>query len=291
MYHFSDTLKRHERLHIRNGPDEQKTLKRKASVQSTRSPQLSHVGLFSSIEPRLSSGYVEAGSFDPPKTVPDEILFMRESELNPATKLQVSSTYSIPIAHPMEVSPAHGGDFTPPAFDFDLAALNEFLTSGDLDALTSAPALSTQTETVPTPPPLTALPRPSDAIKLAWFTNMEEKDLEKTSYSRLQQADSSTTTSTNATTDMDIENTGAGEIDEAWRQKVSTNLIPKVFNVVGPLPSIEFLVPSSSDLHLTRRICALICTFRNFMLWYLLNTPHLTKVSHHSPSHVSHQWA
>jgi hypothetical protein len=141
------------------------------------------------------------------------------------------------------VSPLSSEPISMP-FDFDIGALNQFLTSGDFDALMNLPQPDGLV------PPATQsqrpLPRPSDAIKSAWFTNMEEKDLESeaamlrsVTYNTINGYPNSYT----GRSEPDSESSGSkGKIDEAWRQKVNSELVPRVFNVIGPLPSIEFLV-------------------------------------------------
>jgi hypothetical protein len=153
-----------------------------------------------------------------------------------------SSTY-LDLADGTSVSPLPAEQMPMP-FDFDIGALNQFLTSGDFDALMNLP----QPDGLA--PPATQsqkpLPRPSDAIKSAWFTNMEEKDLESEAAILRSVTYNTINGYPNALTsrsEPDSESNGSkGKIDEAWRQKVNSNLVPQVFNILGPLPSIEFLV-------------------------------------------------
>jgi hypothetical protein len=161
-------------------------------------------------------------------------------------QMPVPSSY-IDFTDGTSVSPL-SSEPIPMPFDFDIGALNQFLTSGDFDALMNLP----QPDGLA--PPATQLqrqlPRPSDAIKSAWFTNMEEKDLE----SEAAMLRSVTYNTINgypnalaARSEPDSESNGSkGKIDEAWRQKVNSELVPRVFNVLGPLPSIEFLVQAPS---------------------------------------------
>lgn len=229
----SDTLKRHERLHLTDR--DQPSLKRKASTQLSRSPPASDVGHFATHDPKSQA-------LDTSRVAADRVPFLESSDFDSTAKMS-ASTY-IPLSE--EVGGLSATEFNPITFDFNLAALNQFLTSGDLDAFTTTSSMSVQPESLATSPSaLNTIPRPSDSIRSAWFTNMEEKDLqERTPTSRAAGAPQpgSPSSTNNEQGNVDADRIGAHEIDEAWRQKVSTKLIPSVFNVVGPLPSIEFLV-------------------------------------------------
>ena len=157
-----------------------------------------------------------------------------------------------PISTPLGTQPEHDvsplTEFMPMTFDFNINALNQFLASGDLDALiaqTSAtPPLESPQQQVSKPHPY---PRPSDNIQLVWFTNMEEQDLEKET-KMLQSVTYNHSNYDNNGHDGQSEKseTETGNIDEAWREKVGSNLVPRIFNIAGPLPSIDFLVISLS---------------------------------------------
>jgi hypothetical protein len=157
-------------------------------------------------------------------------------------QIPVSPNY-MNLAEGSAVSPL-SAEPIPISFDFDIGALNQFLTSGDFEALMNLP--QTDGLAPPTNQSQKPLPKPSDAIKQAWFTNMEEKDLEMEAAMLRSMTYNTTNGDPNATAnrqDADSDNGGSkGTIDEAWRQKVTSNLVPQVFNILGPLPSIEFLV-------------------------------------------------
>lgn len=147
------------------------------------------------------------------------------------------------------ISPLSATEFNTLPFDFDIAALNQFLTSGDFNALmTQTQDISQANDSSATPIPR-QYPRPSDAIRAAWFTNMEEKDLEHEAamlrQSAYSQGNGPLSASAKPQEFQDSDINGAGHIDEAWRQNVNSILVPQVFNL-GPLPSIEFLVSITS---------------------------------------------
>src|SRR2546423_2145146 len=99
-----------------------------------------------------------------------------------------------------------------------------------------------QTNDVPATPAPRHYPRPSNDIKAAWFTNMEEKDLENEATmmrSTLYKPGNSRATDKQEYQNND--NHGSEHIDEAWRQNVNSSLVPQLMDL-GPLPSIEFLV-------------------------------------------------
>jgi len=147
------------------------------------------------------------------------------------------------------LSPLSATEFNTLPFDFDIAALNQFLTSGDFDALMSQTQDLSQANDLTATPTPRQYPRPSDAIKAAWFTNMEEKDLENEAAMLRQspnnQGNGPPSASTKAREYQESENNGGGHIDEAWRQNVNSILVPQIFNL-GPLPSIDFLVRITS---------------------------------------------
>jgi hypothetical protein len=140
-----------------------------------------------------------------------------------------------------DFSPLNATEFVPFAnFDFDIAALNQFLTSGDLDAIINQPMETPQSDATAPPSSQRVYPKASDSIKPAWFTNMEERDLEneaamlRTSYN-----------SDDFTPDQSARSDHVAEtIDEVWRHNLNVKLVPQIFNIIGPLPSIEFLVRS-----------------------------------------------
>jgi hypothetical protein len=223
----SDTLKRHERL--LHEKDDGPPLKRKAI---NTMPSIERVSSCPPGEPSLDSAtaplpgnpvdqYINSG----PQA--DQVFAGNVLPFSDLPRLNTSGPGLTPLS---------GTDF-PMIFDIDINALNEFLTSGDFNAL----YLSNQENALATPVSevLTTFPRsfpqPSEAVKPAWFTNMEEKDLEneavilRTSYPESSQSVQS----------PKLDETR--NIDEAWRGNLSTSLAPKVFNP-GPLPSSEFLV-------------------------------------------------
>ena len=162
------------------------------------------------------------------------------------------------------MSPGSRPEILPMSFDFDINALNQFLTSGDFDAFMQPPLITPGSEHFA---PVRPYPHPKapDSIKPAWFTNMDEKDLERES--RIQASDpfSSVASALMESLPSDKE-LGTRRIDESWREKVSNDMVPQVFNIVGPLPSIEFLVLAPS-IYAYCRICALIYTFISSILW------------------------
>lgn len=121
------------------------------------------------------------------------------------------------------------------ALEFDIQALNAFLNSGDFEALLG-PQPAEYTALSPAQPvPSKRYPLLSDAIRDAWFSNLQEKDLE------------SEAAQTGAPLDLRRKKNNGGQdlprnIDEAWREKIKSDMVPKPFDIVGPLPSIEFLV-------------------------------------------------
>jgi hypothetical protein len=151
----------------------------------------------------------------------------------------------------------------PFSFDFDISALNQFLTSGDVDALLGNDQVTPSPESIPaaTTHSTTSFPHPMEAVKNAWFTNMQERDLAREE-TVIRTAAASTDVSVNDGSDSEGQ---PGHIDEAWRQKVRTNLVPRIYDMIGPLPSIEFLVDTLDRIY--RRTCVLSYIFRNFMLW------------------------
>jgi hypothetical protein len=165
-----------------------------------------------------------------------------------------------------DLSPLTGTEFQPfAAFDFDIGALNQFLTSGDLDAIVNQPIETPQSDMF-TPQFQRPYPKASDAIKSAWFTNMEERDLENEA-AMLRSVTYNGETS--AGDQSDKPGPEKEHIDEAWRHNLNVNLVPQVFNIIGPLPSIEFLVRLlifATD----SRICVLSCIFKSFMPCILL---------------------
>lgn len=146
------------------------------------------------------------------------------------------------------------------SFDFDIQALNAFLTSGDFDVLLgthSADPIAlppTQPLLLPAQPLHSKqFPLLSDAIQASWFTNLQEKDLEK------EAAETGTALDTQFSRrpESQGEQNEAGNIDEAWRQKIKSNMIPKTFDILEPFPSIEFLVsriPDSSGLIMAEHV-------------------------------------
>ena len=139
------------------------------------------------------------------------------------------------------------------SFVFDINALNQFLSSGDLDTFMQPPLITPGSEQFP-PVRQYAYPKAPDTIKPAWFTNMDEKDLARES--EVQRSEPFTSAagaimeSLPSETEMD-----SGTIDETWREKVSNDMVPQIFNIVGPLPSIEFLVSSRFKLCLSQNMC------------------------------------
>ena len=138
-----------------------------------------------------------------------------------------------------DLSPLTNVEFTPFALDFDISALNQFLTSGDLNTFVNHHSETPQSD-VFVPQMQRPYPKASDAIKPAWFTNMEERDLEN------EAAMLRSVTYSNGDDAMNSGQSGQSdheiELDEAWRHNLNVNLVPQVFNIIGPLPSIEFLV-------------------------------------------------
>jgi len=126
------------------------------------------------------------------------------------------------------------------SFDFDINALNQFLTSGDLDTFMQPPLITPGSEQFAPVRPY-AYPKAPDLIKPMWFTNMDEKDLARES--EIQRMDTFSSAASamieSLPSEKDVE---MDTIDETWREKVSNDMVPQIFNIVGPLPSIEFLV-------------------------------------------------
>ena len=162
----------------------------------------------------------------------------------------------------------------PMSFDFDINALNQFLTSGDLDTFMQPPLITPGSEHFAPVRPY-AYPNAPDSIKPAWFTNMDEKDIEKET--AMQRVDPFSSAASDMMDTLpsgkEVEmssgagtSSGGGTIDETWRERVGEIMIPQIFNIVGPLPSIEFLVSSPSN-GAYRRTCALTCTFTSSMPW------------------------
>lgn len=140
------------------------------------------------------------------------------------------------------ISPLSVNEFNTLPFDFDIAALNQFLTSGDFDALMTQTQDLPQTNDVPAMPAPRHYPRPSNAIKAAWFTNMEEKDLENEATMMRSTLYKPGNHRANEKQEyQNNDNHGSEHIDEAWRQNVNSSLVPQLMDL-GPLPSIEFLV-------------------------------------------------
>lgn len=259
----SDTLKRHERQHVREAAEGQQSLKRKASTQLSRCPPKHMSQFYSSIEPRLAPVYPKHGMMNERAILPDDVSYLQGSPYDPASRISLSPTY---VSIPREASPLHS-DFIPAAFDFNLDALNHFLKSGNVEALMGP------TNVLANPEPHLSqgsLPRPSDAIKSIWFTTMGEMDLataDLVSSRQMSQTSYSPNIHGEGADMMDIdnaENDVSNRIDELWRQKVRTKLFPKAFDAVGPLPSIEFLVLYfQSSLLILFRIHALIYIFKN----------------------------
>jgi len=171
------------------------------------------------------------------------------------------------------LSPSSGPETLPMSFDFDINALNQFLTSGDLDTFMQPPLIAPGSEHFAPVRPY-AYPKAPDSIKPSWFTNMDEKDIEKeTAMQRVDPFNSAASAMMESLPlEKDVEMSsgsgisGSGTIDETWRERVSDIMIPQIFNIVGPLPSIEFLASSPSN-NAYRRTCALTCTFKNSMSW------------------------
>jgi hypothetical protein len=228
----SDTLKRHERLHEKDGSP---PLKRQAIINTPSSlHSVERVPLYPSRDPSMDSSMMSL----PHKSIDRSI---HSSGNQPYTTNILPFQTSPPFLNTPgpDLSPLSGSDF-PMIFDFDIDALNQFLTSGDLNALLAQETnLATPISEVLLPnfPRASRFPRPSEAIKPAWFTNMEEKDLENEA--ELMRTHITYESDTPQCPKLDPE---TGNIDEAWRGNLSTSLVPKVFNITGPLPSSEFLV-------------------------------------------------
>jgi len=159
-------------------------------------------------------------------------------------------------------------EILPISFDFDINALNQFLTSGDLDTFMQPPLITPGSEHFAPVRPY-AYPKAPDSIKPAWFTNMDEKDLEKeTALQRVDPFSSAASAMMESLpSDKDVEmSSGSGTIDESWRERVTDIVIPQIFNIVGPLPSIEFLASSVLN-NAYCRTCALIYTFKSSIPW------------------------
>jgi hypothetical protein len=168
---------------------------------------------------------------------------LADSSMDNAAGLSQSPSF-LDVQDPV-ISPLSATEFNTLPFDFDLTALNQFLTSGDFDALIQTQPAS-QPNDVPVPPTPRPHPGPSDAIKAAWFTNMDEEDLENEAAtlrtSPFGQGNANPQAAAKGREWQDpSDNTAGGHIDEAWRQNVNSILVPQVFNL-GPLPSIDFLV-------------------------------------------------
>jgi hypothetical protein len=188
-------------------------------------------------------------SREPLMSLPHRIL---ETELGKHSHNSISSdsrlTTSLPYpASPTQFdprpdfSPLNSTEFAPFAnFDFDIAALNQFLTSGDLDAIINQPMETPQSDATAPPSLRRPYPKASDAIKPAWFNNMEERDLENEA-AMLRTTYNSDDLIPDQSEKSDHE---AEKIDEVWRHNLNVNLVPQVFNIIGPLPSIDFLVRS-----------------------------------------------
>ena len=226
LIHDSDTLKRHERLHERG-----------SSSPSKRKATESHTNDI------MGLGYpttAQSSMLLNPKTESVEGTGNNDPFFNPDLPFPVSPAF---LSHPdTSLSPLSAPEIIPMSFDFDLNALNQFLTSGNLDVLmdqidqpfTAPPFSENLTSQTSQILRTYSTPRLSDAINAAWFTNMEEQDLE-TESAMLR----SLTYGGDMVETLDQE---TGNIDEAWREKVNSNLVPQVFSIAGPLPSIEFLV-------------------------------------------------
>jgi hypothetical protein len=240
---YSDTLKRHERLHDRDGMPPLK--KRSAGDLESDSPPRVPVGSYDTSSIPLNQRTESRSERMTPTMhqIPSESTF--ESSL---PFPDVSPSYL--TSHETDLSPVAAGVFTPMSFDFNINALNQFLTSGDFDALMNHQQFGHSSEVSSTLMHL-PYPRPSEAIEAAWFTNMEEKDLENETTmlrSVTYYNNNSNSVPTPPFIHSEKNEIETGNIDEAWRQKVNTKLVPEVFNIVAPLPSSEFLVSPSFEL-------------------------------------------
>jgi len=161
------------------------------------------------------------------------------------TSVGISQSPSFLEVQDPAITPLSATEFNTLPFDFDITALNQFLTSGDFDALITQSHDLPHTNDVSVTPTPRQYPGPSDAIKAAWFTNMEEKDLENEAAnlrsSPYHQGNGDLHGSARRREYQDSDTNGGGHIDEAWRQNVNSILVPQIFNL-GPLPSIDFLV-------------------------------------------------
>lgn len=230
-------MKRHERLHIR---DRSPSLKRKASGPLSESPPSLQVGLYAT-QPHMMHMYSKSQGLDAKGPISSAPSGLPGPCLDTSVGLSHSPSF-LNVQDPA-ITPLSVNEFNTLPFDFDIAALNQFLTSGDFDALISQTQQDLpQASDVSTTPAPRLYPRPSNAIKAAWFTNMEEKDLENEA--TMMRSTLYKQENHRATVRPDYpnnDNHGSEHIDEAWRQKANSSLVPQVMDL-GPLPSIEFLV-------------------------------------------------
>ena len=163
---------------------------------------------------------------------------------------QLGFSTSPPFHHQPDplLDPFATTEIIPMSFDFDIQALNAFLTSGDFDALLgthAADPIDAQALLPPAQPPQSRqFPLLSDAIQTSWFTNLQEKDLEKEAVETSSALDTPPSWRLRVSDGNQHE---GGNIDEAWREKIKSYMIPKTFNILGPFPSIEFLVPLNHE--------------------------------------------
>jgi hypothetical protein len=263
----SDTLKRHERLHDRvEGPSFRRARSNARqspppeSTDEAENPASTAMGT----SPQQPRPFVTFAATPSPSntTVPDSGF--------PGNQLAFSTSPTFPHQPDPLLDPFAVTENIPMSFGFDIQALNAFLTSGDFDALLGTHAA----DPIALPPtqPLLLPERPlhskqfpllSDAIQASWFTNLQERDLEKEAVE--------TGTALDMYSSRQHESHGkqneAGNIDEAWREKIKSNMIPKTFDILGPFPSIEFLVPLTPESQCANhgRTCALIYIFKSFI--------------------------
>jgi hypothetical protein len=260
----SDTLKRHERLHDRvEGP----SFRRARSNGRTPPPQSTDEAE-KPASTAMDTSPQQPRPFIPFTATPSSSNTTAPDSGFPGHQLAFSTSPTFrhqpdPLLEPFSVT-----ENMPMSFDFDIQALNAFLTSGDFDAL-----LGTHAADPIAPPPTQPLLLPaqplhskqfpllSDAIQASWFTNLQEKDLEKEAV----ETDTALDMHTSRPHDSNAKQNEGGNIDEAWREKIKSNMIPKTFDILGPFPSIEFLVPLNPEFRGTNygRTCALIYIFKS----------------------------
>ena len=249
-------MKRHERLHSRDGASPRK---RQASGVGLGSPlaadaqavQIQPVGAPLQVPSRQTGEVLEASAVDN----------FGVYGLNPIMATNQLSGALIPGEEPWpEFKPLVEFE-VPIAFDFDIRAMNQFLASGDFETLTKQESEASEPDMVLDPPIATpSYPTPSDAVKYSWFNNIDEHYLE--AEIKIQRALSRS----NPPLDSLFDRSDSG--DESFRAKVNRKLVAKPFGVIDTLPSVEFLVSYTPTwVILINRTHASNYILRNFIHW------------------------